>query len=123
MSIASFKNVSIHYGTDTILDKVEFNIAKGERVCLTGRNGSGKSTLMRLLCGQIHVDEGTIWREKALSFSNLEQDLPAGDDTTIFAAVASAFQEAGQAKSTNYTCTPIVKHVFPRGKEKKKNQN
>lgn len=96
MSIASFKNVSIHYGTDTILDKVEFNIAKGERVCLTGRNGSGKSTLMRLLCGQIHVDEGTIWREKALSFSNLEQDLPAGDDTTIFAAVASAFQEAGQ---------------------------
>jgi ATP-binding cassette subfamily F protein uup len=96
MSIASFKNVSVHYGTDTILDKVEFNIEKGERVCLTGRNGSGKSTLMRLLCGQIQADEGNIWREKALSFSNLEQDLPVGDDTTIFAAVAAAFFEAGE---------------------------
>ena len=96
MSIASLKNVSVHFGTDTILDQVEFNIAKGERVCLTGRNGSGKSTLMRLLCGEVLADEGSIWREKALSFSTLEQDLPAGDDTTIFAAVASAFSEAGE---------------------------
>ena len=96
MSIASLKNVSVHFGTDTILDHVEFNIAKGERVCLTGRNGSGKSTLMRLLCGEVLADEGNIWREKALSFSTLEQDLPAGDDTTIFAAVASAFSEAGE---------------------------
>jgi len=96
MSIASLKNVSVHFGTDTILDQVEFNIAKGERVCLTGRNGSGKSTLMRLLCGEVLADEGNIWREKALSFSTLEQDLPAGDDTTIFAAVASAFSEAGE---------------------------
>ena len=94
MSIASLKNVSVHFGTDTILDQVEFNIAKGERVCLTGRNGSGKSTLMRLLCGEVLADEGNIWREKALSFSTLEQDLPAGDDTTIFAAVASAFQRS-----------------------------
>ena len=96
MSIASLKNVSVHFGTDTILDHVEFNIAKGERVCLTGRNGSGKSTLMRVLCGEVLADEGNIWREKALSFSTLEQDLPAGDDTTIFAAVASAFSEAGE---------------------------
>lgn len=96
MSIASLKNVSVHFGTDTILDHVEFNIAKGERVCLTGRNGSGKSTLMRLLCGEVLADEGNIWREKALSFSTLEQDLPAGDDTTIFAAVASVFSEAGE---------------------------
>jgi len=29
MSIASLKNVSVHFGTDTILDQVEFNIAKG----------------------------------------------------------------------------------------------
>ena len=96
MSIASLKNVSVHFGTDIILDQVEFNIAKGERVCLTGRNGSGKSTLMRLLCGEVLADEGNIWREKALSFSTLEQDLPTGDDTTIFAAVASACSEAGE---------------------------
>ena len=96
MSIASLKNVSVHFVTDIILDQVEFNIAKGERVCLTGRNGSGKSTLMRLLCGEVLADEGNIWREKALSFSTLEQDLPTGDDTTIFAAVASAFSEAGE---------------------------
>jgi len=51
---------------------------------------------MRLLCGEVLADEGNIWREKALSFSTLEQDLPAGDDTTIFAAVASAFSEAGE---------------------------
>ena len=96
MSIASLKNVSVHFGTGIILDQVEFNIAKGERVCLTGRNGSGKSTLMRLLCCEVLADEGNIWLEKALSFSTLEQDLPTGDDTTIFAAVASAFSEAGE---------------------------
>ncbi len=38
-------------GTLTILDDIEFQIAPGETVAITGSSGSGKSTLLGLLAG------------------------------------------------------------------------
>ena len=45
-----FKDVTIRYGTRTILDKLNFTIRGGEKWALTGRNGSGKSTLLSIVC-------------------------------------------------------------------------
>lgn len=42
------------------INKISFNIKKGEVVSILGESGSGKSTLLRLLAGLEDADEGTI---------------------------------------------------------------
>ncbi|SEH03375.1 sulfonate transport system ATP-binding protein [Nonomuraea solani] len=39
------------YGTRTVLDRLDLELAPGEFVALLGRSGSGKSTLLRALAG------------------------------------------------------------------------
>ena len=97
--VATLKNVTVTFGTDRVLDHVNLILDQGERLCLTGRNGSGKSTLMRLLSGELHADEGTIWRSRDLSYSFLDQELPEVSSATIFDAVAMAFENTGQLLS------------------------
>ncbi len=48
--ILRFSDVSIRYGSHTILNKVSWTVNEGERWALSGANGSGKSTLLSLVC-------------------------------------------------------------------------
>ena len=43
------ENISLAYGTHTILHGVSLHLGKGELCALVGRNGAGKSTLLRAL--------------------------------------------------------------------------
>lgn len=57
MSI-SVKEISKYYGEQKALDKVSFQIQKGEIVGFLGPNGAGKSTLMKILTGYLSASEG-----------------------------------------------------------------
>jgi len=68
-----FEQVSFGYGSDEpqVLDRLSFEIKKGERVGLIGSTGSGKSTTVDILMGlleptsgQIKVDGGSIHSHK-----------------------------------------------------------
>ncbi len=45
------KNISLSYGDEKVLDKINFEINKGQNVCFWGPSGSGKSSLLKLLMG------------------------------------------------------------------------
>ena len=51
----SVEHVSKRYqtraGWRTVLDDINFQLQKGEKVGILGRNGAGKSTLVRLISG------------------------------------------------------------------------
>ena len=56
-----FNNVSFSYvNSSEILQNINLNIKKGERIAIMGISGSGKSTLMRLICGLLVPSEGEI---------------------------------------------------------------
>ena len=95
MPLLSFDDISIGFGLETLLDHAGFEIEAGERVCLIGRNGAGKSTLLKLVSGEVAADEGRIWRQPGLQVAQLEQELLAPADATVFDVVTGGLPEIG----------------------------
>jgi len=95
MPLLSFDRVAISYGRAPLLEDASFQIDAGERVCLIGRNGAGKSTLLRVVDGEVTPDAGEVWRAPGLRIARLAQELPLGDDTTVYDAVADGLAELG----------------------------
>ncbi|MBD2836628.1 ATP-binding cassette domain-containing protein [Pseudomonas sp. JM0905a] len=96
MTLLKFTDVSLAYGAMPLLDKVSWQIARGERVCIIGRNGTGKSSLLRLVKGDQFADDGEIWKAPALKIGELPQELPLADDRTVFDVVAEGLAEVGK---------------------------
>ncbi len=65
--ILQVRDVGLSYrsrsGEIRALDKVNFNIHKGEFVCVLGPSGCGKSTLLKLIAGFEQATEGTLLLE------------------------------------------------------------
>lgn len=59
-TVVEFTNVAKAYGTKQVLNNVNFNLERGERVALVGVNGAGKSTLIKLLAGAEPATRGEI---------------------------------------------------------------
>ncbi len=95
MPLIRLNNLSIAFGTHTLLDNANFQLDAGERVGLLGRNGEGKSTLMKIIAGNIHADAGEVWLQSGLKLSWLEQAPELQPDSTIYDAVASGLGDLG----------------------------
>jgi ABC-2 type transport system ATP-binding protein len=54
------ENVTKRYGTATALDGVSLTVADGQMFGLIGPDGAGKTTTIRLICGLLHADGGTV---------------------------------------------------------------
>ena len=96
MPLLSLTDVSLAYGHHPLLQHVDFQIDKGERVCLVGRNGTGKSTLFRVITRQAEPDDGEVWRLDNLRVAYLEQEVPTDSAQTIYEVVASGLGDMGQ---------------------------
>jgi ATP-binding cassette subfamily F protein uup len=95
MAIITFRDVSLSFGHHALLDGAQFQIERGERLCLIGRNGAGKSTLLRLLSGDIQPDSGEIVRAQNLRVAQLAQEVPRGTHGSVFDVVAEGIGKAG----------------------------
>ncbi|NOQ80925.1 MAG: ATP-binding cassette domain-containing protein [Methylophaga sp.] len=92
MALLSLKQVTVSFGGPNLLNKIDFQLNRGERVCLVGRNGAGKSTLMKLIAGEIKEDGGEV-ASQGLNIARLEQEVPAGTEGSIFDVVAQGLGE------------------------------
>ena len=54
------EEVTKRFGTNTVLDRLNFSVDAGKHVTLIGPSGSGKTTILRLLMTLTKPDEGTI---------------------------------------------------------------
>ncbi|WEX91287.1 ectoine/hydroxyectoine ABC transporter ATP-binding protein EhuA [Sinorhizobium garamanticum] len=56
-----FENVSKRYGPLTVLDNLDLDIGRGEKVSIIGPSGSGKTTVLRMLMTLEAINDGVIW--------------------------------------------------------------
>ncbi len=102
MALLSFRDVTFGFVSPPLLDHVNLQIERGERVGLLGRNGTGKSTLMKLIVGSLPPDSGFVERQAGMRIARLVQDVPVGRTGTIFDEVAAGLGEIGDAVAANF---------------------
>lgn len=54
------KNLTLEYEQKIVAENVNFNVNKGDYLCIIGENGSGKSTLMKTILGLRSYKHGQI---------------------------------------------------------------
>ena len=96
MSLVSLRNIALGFGGPMLLDGVNLEIEKSERICLVGRNGTGKSTLFKVLMGELQADDGTIQIGQGIRVSKLEQEVPEDTQGSVYSVVAQGLDKAGQ---------------------------
>lgn len=56
-------HITKSFGGVKAVDRVSFDVFKGEILGIIGPNGSGKTTLVNLMTGFVKADSGTVWAE------------------------------------------------------------
>ncbi|EGU39506.1 ABC transporter ATPase component [Vibrio ichthyoenteri ATCC 700023] len=96
MALLTINNGSLAFGDHPLLDKADFALQENERVCLVGRNGAGKSTLMKVIAGDVLMDDGKLTITQDVVVSRLEQDPPRNEEGTVFDYVSGGLAEVGE---------------------------
>jgi len=62
MSVAAVEveGLTVRFGSFTAVDQVSFRVGAGEVFGFLGANGAGKTTTIRVLCGLLNPDSGTV---------------------------------------------------------------
>jgi len=58
--VLSIDGLYKRFGSQTVLDGLNLNVARGEIVGLLGPNGCGKSTTLNIVCGLLDADAGQV---------------------------------------------------------------
>jgi len=72
-SLIDLEKVSIGYTDTPILEKITLQITPGSRIGLLGKNGAGKSTLIKLLAGELKLQQGELTSAEGLQVGYFAQ--------------------------------------------------
>ncbi len=86
MSLIEIRDLSIVYDGKTVVSGLNFDVEKGDYLCVFGENGSGKSSLIKAILGLKSAASGHIHFEKGFSRreigympqkTDIQRDFPA----------------------------------------------
>jgi ATP-binding cassette subfamily F protein 3 len=78
------RDITKWFGDVRVLDRINFNLNRGDRAGLIGPNGCGKTTLLRILTGELPADRGRVQLLPAsLRIGYLPQALEFPAGTTV----------------------------------------
>ncbi|WP_304854465.1 ABC-F family ATP-binding cassette domain-containing protein [Adlercreutzia caecimuris] len=96
------EKVRVEFPTKTVFTELSLGVDEGARIGIVGKNGDGKSTLLRVLAGEVEVDDGRVIRTRGVSVGVLGQTDGLRDEDTVERAVVGDVPEyewAGDART------------------------
>ncbi len=96
------EKVRVEFPTKTVFTELSLGVDEGARIGIVGKNGDGKSTLLRVLAGEVEVDDGRVIRTCGVSVGVLGQTDGLRDEDTVERAVVGDVPEyewAGDART------------------------
>ncbi len=108
MSLISLSGAWLSFSDAPLLDNTELHIERNERVCLVGRNGAGKSTLMKILSGEVPLDDGQLIFEQDTIVARLQQDPPRNVSGSVYDFVAEGVQAQAETLKAYHAVSHLV---------------
>ena len=99
MIVLSTTDLTLRFGTTSVLEKVSFSVDERDKLGIIGVNGSGKSSLFKLLTGEYEPTEGEVFLSKGKTMGILTQE--------------GAFDENGEDGTGEETALQHMVHAFP----------
>lgn len=96
------EKVRVEFPTKTVFTDLSLGMDEGARIGIVGKNGDGKSTLLRVLAGDVEVDDGRVIRTRGVSVGVLGQTDSLRDEDTVERAVVGdrpEYEWAGDART------------------------
>ena len=87
----SLNNVTVAYGSFTLLDDISVHISESDKVGLVGKNGAGKSTLMKLITGEQSPTAGHVDMPADLRIGYLPQIMEHHRGRSVIDEVMTVF--------------------------------
>ncbi len=72
MALMSAVGLGRRFGEQWVFRNLEFELSRGDVLCVVGSNGSGKSTLLRILARLLSPSQGTVERPSLIGYSALD---------------------------------------------------
>jgi len=96
MIAISVNNLTLRFGTTSILEKVSFSLEENDKLGIIGANGSGKTSLFKLITGEYEAEEGEIYISKGKTVGILSQygafsETDASEGSTALEHMYAAF--------------------------------
>jgi len=87
--VVELQSVTQRFGDEIILQNINLEVLRGDRIGFLGRNGAGKTTLLKILLGELEPSEGKVQMGTNLKVAYFDQ-LRAGLelDKTVYDNVA-----------------------------------
>ena len=95
MILLGVSDVGVSFAGRSVLSGVTFSVPEGARMGIIGVNGVGKTTLLRVICGDLAPDTGTVSLAKGKTVGMLSQmtDLTAMGKMTLLSYMDGAFPQ------------------------------
>lgn len=71
----SLEQISLSFGDKQVINELNVQLLRGDRMAVLGPNGAGKTTLLRLITGELQPQSGGIRRNPQLRMGYFSQEL------------------------------------------------
>ena len=96
--ILSIKEAMVRFKDKPIFEDLNFNLHQKSRIALVGKNGSGKTTLMKMIAGEIELEEGERWLENKIEIGYLNQEFINLSNKKILQELVSTINDDEEKK-------------------------
>ncbi len=114
MPLVTIQELHIGFRGPELLEGVSCQIEPGEKIGLLGRNGAGKTTLMRMLCGDVEPDAGSIRFSAGARVALLPQDVPRHLQGSVSGVIALGLPPEDEDQEHDWQRQQRVEQILSR---------